>query len=100
MVSALQLPRVVALVAARLVLATLLWRGFSLFLREVVVKFGPRTGTALQAITLVQFHFLFYSSRTLPNTFASATSASRAHVCVLSCGAWPHSLRSSAGISV
>jgi len=34
--------------------------------------FGARISSVLALVSLTQFHFLFYASRTLPNTFAVA----------------------------
>ena len=43
---------------------------FSVFGRSIQTRYGPTTRRALSVLTLTQFHFLFYSSRCLPNTFA------------------------------
>ncbi len=88
--SMLGLSKVALLVTARLALAGLLWWGFARFTRQVAVRLGPQTALWLVALTTVQFHYVFYSSRTLPNTFASAVSTCcatvvRLRVCVGAC---------------
>ena len=40
------------------------------FLRAVRSWLGPLVSSFALLLTMVQFHFLFYASRTLPNTFA------------------------------
>ena len=40
------------------------------FGRAVSQRFGSQTCSFVYLVTLCQFHFLFYASRTLPNTFA------------------------------
>lgn len=40
------------------------------FARAIRSKFGNETGDFLCLITATQFHFLFYSTRPLPNVFA------------------------------
>ena len=67
-------PKVYFLLAARVVLAAVLWSGFGRFVGAVRKACGATTATCLVVVTSVQFHYLFYSSRTLPNTFASAMS--------------------------
>lgn len=43
---------------------------FIAYRRAVASKLGVAVSTALVLVTSCQFHFLFYSSRPLPNTFA------------------------------
>uniref|UniRef100_A0AC34RN29 Mannosyltransferase n=1 Tax=Panagrolaimus sp. JU765 TaxID=591449 RepID=A0AC34RN29_9BILA len=57
-------------VFARLILGGAVILSFSNFARSVEKKFGPETGTFLRLIMASQFHFMFYCSRPLPNTFA------------------------------
>ncbi|EGD81856.1 hypothetical protein PTSG_11395 [Salpingoeca rosetta] len=45
-----------------------LWRLY----RAVQTRFSPQIATFMAALTAVQFHLVFYMSRTLPNTFALA----------------------------
>ena len=68
----LVLPKPVVQLIVRLCLAAVVWRGFHAFHAAVCSQFSQLHGKALLVIVSVQFHFLFYSSRTLPNTFAVA----------------------------
>ena len=54
----------------RIVLGSILVMCFKLFRLEVGRRFGSRTSFALGLVSCTQFHFIFYMSRTLPNTFA------------------------------
>ena len=54
----------------RAVLGLLVCLSFSSFRRAVEGKLGTTVGGFLTVITACQFHFLFYASRPLPNTFA------------------------------
>ncbi|KAH7730454.1 GPI mannosyltransferase [Aphelenchoides avenae] len=58
------------LFAARFILGGFVVISFCNFARRVEKHFGVQTGNFLRLITVSQFHFLFYASRTLPNTFA------------------------------
>lgn len=54
----------------RYVLQTLVTWSFVKYLRSVRHQFGLPVATWLGLITLFQFHFKYYSSRPLPNTYA------------------------------
>ena len=54
----------------RAVLGVLVCVSFAAFRRAAQTKLGPVVGVFLSLITVCQFHFLFYASRPLPNTFA------------------------------
>ncbi|XP_027058074.1 dol-P-Man:Man(7)GlcNAc(2)-PP-Dol alpha-1,6-mannosyltransferase-like isoform X2 [Pocillopora damicornis] len=43
---------------------------FSKFRKSIATKFGQDIGKIMVVLTVTQFHFLFYISRPLPNTFA------------------------------
>ena len=43
---------------------------FSKFCKSIATKFGKDVGKIMVVLTVTQFHFLFYISRPLPNTFA------------------------------
>lgn len=57
-------------VLSRAVLLLAVMYAFSVFGRAIESRYGPTTRRALSVLTLTQFHFLFYASRCLPNTFA------------------------------
>ena len=57
-------------IISRIALLLSVMLAFSVFGRSVQTRYGPTTRRALSVLTLTQFHFLFYSSRCLPNTFA------------------------------
>uniref|UniRef100_F1L0F9 Mannosyltransferase n=2 Tax=Ascaris TaxID=6251 RepID=F1L0F9_ASCSU len=63
-------PKYWSLFAVRIALGMAVLLCFSNFARCVEKHFGRQTGEFLRLITATQFHFLFYSSRPLPNTFA------------------------------
>eukprot|EP01105_Mastigella_eilhardi_P026234 TRINITY_DN7478_c0_g1_i1.p1 TRINITY_DN7478_c0_g1~~TRINITY_DN7478_c0_g1_i1.p1 ORF type:complete len:708 (+),score=175.65 TRINITY_DN7478_c0_g1_i1:48-2126(+) len=65
-------PKMLFLYTVRLTLGALVVLCFGKFRREVAERFGSDTAAFLVMTTLCQFHFLFYASRTLPNTFALA----------------------------
>eukprot|EP00667_Euglena_gracilis_P008965 EG_transcript_9095 len=62
--------RVAALYVVRLVLAVSTFLCFDRFRFAVRHRFGAPAAHCLTLVTCSQFHLLFYSSRTLPNTFA------------------------------
>ncbi len=66
---------------SRIALSSLVMLSFSQFGNAIGKRFGPTTRRALSVLTLTQFHFLFYSSRALPNTFALITV-------MLACSFW------------
>ena len=53
-----------------MILGTLLVFALSTLRKQVDRSFGKDVGTMFIIICTVQFHFIFYISRTLPNTFA------------------------------
>lgn len=57
-------------VISRINLALLVIVGFNAFANAVGKKYGSTTRRALIVLTLTQFHFVYYLSRPLPNTFA------------------------------
>ncbi|KAI1281960.1 putative Dol-P-Man:Man(7)GlcNAc(2)-PP-Dol alpha-1,6-mannosyltransferase [Halotydeus destructor] len=57
-------------VIARINLALLVIAGFNSFANAIGRKYGSTTRRALIVLTLTQFHFVYYLSRPLPNTFA------------------------------
>ncbi|UYV79825.1 ALG12 [Cordylochernes scorpioides] len=59
-------------VVVRAILGLLVLEAFRRFRKSVERHFGPVTGIWLVLVTAVQFHFNFYLSRPLPNTFAMA----------------------------
>ncbi|EDQ91474.1 uncharacterized protein MONBRDRAFT_31470 [Monosiga brevicollis MX1] len=56
--------------AARAILAVLVWCGHVSVSRAVQRRLGRNAALAFNLISAVQFHLPFYMSRTLPNTFA------------------------------
>ncbi|VDM07554.1 unnamed protein product [Wuchereria bancrofti] len=54
----------------RLVLGLAVLFAFGHFARQIDKKFGKLSGDFLRLIVATQFHFMFYCSRPLPNTFA------------------------------
>ncbi|KHN85099.1 putative valine--tRNA ligase, cytoplasmic [Toxocara canis] len=64
------MPKYWSLFAARTVLGMGVLLSFCNFARCIEKHFGRHTADFLRLITVTQFHFLFYASRPLPNTFA------------------------------
>ena len=54
----------------RVILGSLVMVSFAIYRRAVAKVLSHSVANLLTMITLTQFHFIFYSSRTLPNTFA------------------------------
>lgn len=57
-------------IVCRIILGFLVIRSFNAFSNAVGKKYGVTTRRALVVLTMIQFHFMFYLSRPLPNTFA------------------------------
>lgn len=57
---------------SRINLALLVIAGFNSYANAIGRKYGSTTRRALIVLTLTQFHFVYYLSRPLPNTFALA----------------------------
>ncbi len=66
----LMLPKWVSLYIVRLVLGLLVCKALFAFADAVRGKFGKRASEIMLFLTAIQFHFVFYMSRPLPNTFA------------------------------
>jgi alpha-1,6-mannosyltransferase len=66
----LKLPKFLLQYCSRMVLGTLTWLAFARFKKSVQMKFGRRCSNLLVMFHILQFHLPYYSSRTLPNTFA------------------------------
>ena len=56
--------------SVRCVLGCMVLAGLYSFSNAIEEKFGKRVKQLLMIITASQFHFMFYMSRPLPNTFA------------------------------
>jgi len=69
-IAATGLPKVFVQVAVRLALAALLCHAYSRLMSAVSRRLGRRTARAMVYVVAATPHFLFYASRTLPNTFA------------------------------
>ena len=57
-------------VSVRIALGLYVLAAFSVFGNAIKFRFGPDVKRWLFLMTLTQFHFMFYMSRPLPNTFA------------------------------
>ncbi|CAA7406757.1 unnamed protein product [Spirodela intermedia] len=66
----LLLPKLYALIAARLVLGSILLSTLRFFRLQVRRKFGNVVEGFFAVLTAVQFHFLYYCTRPLPNVLA------------------------------
>lgn len=67
---ALGAPKIFVQVAVRVTLAAVTTAAFARFVRAVGARLGRRTAVAMVIVAASTPHFLFYASRTLPNTFA------------------------------
>jgi len=70
--STLGTSKVASLLLVRFMLAAMVTAGFSAFRKAVTQCLGHHVAVALTVLTCIQFHFPFYISRPLPNTFALA----------------------------
>lgn len=68
--SVMGLEKIVAQFIVRAVLGSMVALAFREFSRAVQKEFGPVMTNWLTLLTVSQFHFVFYMSRPLPNTFA------------------------------
>lgn len=55
---------------SRVILSIFVISGFNSFANAIGKKYGSTTRRSLIVLTLTQFHFIYYDSRTLPNTYA------------------------------
>ena len=65
-------PKYWTLLIVRCALGLITWFSATTFVTAIKAKFGTRCGQLVWLLHCVQFHLPFYSSRTLPNTFALA----------------------------
>ncbi|KAJ0112326.1 hypothetical protein Patl1_00068 [Pistacia atlantica] len=68
--SLLHLPKIYGLVAVRLALGCILLSTLRFFRIQVGKKFGQQVEAFFVILTALQFHFLFYCTRPLPNVLA------------------------------
>ncbi|CAM6098551.1 unnamed protein product [Calypogeia fissa] len=68
----LHLPKLVSLYAVRFMFGAIVLGTLYDLRRQISAQFGKTTASFYAAMTLVQFHILFYCSRPLPNVFAMA----------------------------
>ena len=59
---------------SRIILSMFVISGFNSFANAIGKKYGSTTRRSLIVLTLTQFHFIYYDSRTLSNTYALALS--------------------------
>jgi alpha-1,6-mannosyltransferase len=57
-------------IMVRIILGMITWSVLVRFRKAVQSAFNKRTAQIFMILTAIQFHFCFYASRTLPNTFA------------------------------
>jgi len=63
-------PKYWTLLIVRCTLGFITWFSANTFVTAVKIKFGSRCGQLVWLLHCLQFHLPFYSSRTLPNTYA------------------------------
>jgi len=71
-INLIKLPKLYALLIARLVLGGIVLSGLHFFRIQVRLKFGQQVSNLFAIMIALQFHLLFYCSRPLPNIFALA----------------------------
>lgn len=68
--SLLQLPKFYALLIVRMTLGCIILYTLRFFRQQIRNKFGHQVEAFFVILTSIQFHFLFYCSRPLPNILA------------------------------
>ncbi|XP_050874389.1 dol-P-Man:Man(7)GlcNAc(2)-PP-Dol alpha-1,6-mannosyltransferase isoform X3 [Lathyrus oleraceus] len=68
--SLLHLPKFYALLIVRMVIGCIILYTLRFFRQQIRNKFGRQVETFFVILTSIQFHFLFYCSRPLPNILA------------------------------